>query len=67
MEFSKTQLSNFAILAGLLVIILAKMGISIGTEELTFIIGACWSIGWSIYSYINRYYKGDITLSGIRK
>lgn len=67
MQISQTQLSNIATLAGLLVIILGKMGIEIGTQELTFLIGAVWSVGWTIYNYYQRYKKGDLTLSGIRK
>jgi len=68
MEISQTQLSNFATVAGLLVIVLSKMGVNIfSTEQLTFIIGAVWSIGWSVYNYIQRYNKGDLTLGGIKK
>jgi len=66
-NFSQTQLSNFATVAGLLVLVLSKMGVNIfSTEQLTFIIGAVWSIGWTVYNYIQRYQKGDITLGGIK-
>jgi hypothetical protein len=68
MEISQTQLSNFAMLAGLLVLILSKMGVNIfSTEQLTFLIGAIWSVGWTIYNYVQRYKKGDLTLGGVRK
>lgn len=67
MEYSQTQLSNIATFAGLLVIFLAKFGVKIGTEELTFFIGAALSVGFTIYNYYQRWKKGDLTLGGIRK
>ena len=67
MQFSQTQLSNIATFAGLLVIILAKFGVKIGTEELTFLLGATISIGFTIYNYYQRWKRGDLTLGGFRK
>lgn len=67
MEISQTQLANFATLAGIIIILLNKVGITFGAEQMTFILATSWSVGWTIYNYIQRYRKGDLTLGGIRK
>ncbi len=64
---SQTQLSNFASLAGLIVVVLGYFGVVIEKDGVTFILAAVWSVGWTIYNYYQRYQKGDITLGGIRK
>lgn len=66
-EFSQTQLSNINTLAGILVLVLPKFGIFASNEELAFIIGASWSIGWTIYNWYQRYQKGDLHFGGTRK
>lgn len=67
MQFSQTQLANLGMLAGLIVIVLSKFGITISTEEVSFFLGAAISLGFTVYSYINRYKKGDLTLGGFKK
>jgi hypothetical protein len=54
-------------LAGLIVIVLSKFGITISTEEVSFFLGAAISLGFTVYSYVNRYKKGDLTLGGFKK
>ena len=66
-NISQTQLSNISTVAGLLVIMLAKFGVFASADEIAFILAAVWSTGWTIYNYIQRFQKGDITLGGIRK
>lgn len=66
-KFSQTQLANIMTAAGLLVVVLAQFGIIIPEETVAFGIGALWSIGWTIYNWIQRYKKGDLSLGGSRK
>lgn len=64
---SQTQLSNFALLAGLIVIVANQFGIVFDKEQVIFVLAAVWSLGWTAYSYYQRFKKGDIKLSGVRK
>lgn len=64
---SQTQLSNFATAAGLIVLALSHFGIVINSDNIAFILTAVWTVGWTIYNYIQRYQKGDVTLAGIKK
>lgn len=66
-QISQTQLSNFMTAAGLITLVLAKFGVAANASNVAFVLGAAWSIGWTVYSYVQRYQKGDLTLSGIRK
>ena len=63
---SKTQLSNIGILVGLLMLILPKFGVLVSQEQLAFLVGATWSVGWTIYNYYQRYQKGDLNAFGVR-
>ena len=64
---SQTQLSNLSTIAGLAVLVLAQFGITGDAQKITFLIGAGWSVGWTIWNYWQRYQKGDLTLGGMRK
>lgn len=64
---SQTQLANYGVIAGVLVILLSKAGIETDTATVVFFIGALVSIGSTIYSWYNRYKKGDISLGGKRR
>ncbi len=66
-NFSQTQLANFAMVGGLLVITANQFGIVIDKDQTVFVIAAAWSLGWSAYSYYQRFKKGDLKLSGLRK
>jgi hypothetical protein len=65
-QFSQTQLSNLAVLAGIIMMILPKLGIGASMEQVTFFLGVAWNIGWTIYSYYDRFKKGDLSLGGRR-
>ena len=67
MKLSKTQLSNVASFAGLLVLILQQAGITLEANVIAFWIAAGWSTLWTAYNYWQRYKKGDLTLAGVRK
>ena len=64
---SQTQLANFATIAGLLVLIAQQFGFVLSQDKLVFLLGAGWSVGWTIYNYWQRYQKGDLTIGGARK
>ena len=66
-NFSQTQIANFSTLAALLVMIFARFGVSASVEDITFILGAIWAIGSTIYNYYQRWAKGDLNLLGGRK
>ena len=65
-SFSQTQLANLNSFAGLLAIILPKLGILASFEEILFWCGAIYSIGWTAYGYYDRWTKKDINLAGFR-
>ena len=66
-NFSQTQLSNIAIASGFIVYILSKHGVTVTNEQVSFVIFSVWSLGWTGYSYYQRFKKGDLTLAGSRK
>lgn len=67
MQYSQTQLANLGALAGIIVIILSKFGVTTSTDEVVFIIGSVITIGSTIYNAYNRWKKGDIVLGVFRK
>lgn len=66
-NFSTTQANNIAIFCGVASIILAKLGISIGSEELQMTVGMVVALVANIMAYVHRYKQGDLTLGGWRK
>lgn len=66
-NISQTQLSNIALLGGLIVIICNQFGIVINKDEVIFVIAALWSLGWTGYNYYQRFKKGDLTIMGVKK
>ena len=66
-KLSQTQLSNFLTAGGILVFLLAQMGIVFPAENAAYVLYALWSLGWTIYNFYQRYQKGDLTLGGFRK
>ena len=66
-NLSQTQLSNFALLAGLIVIIANQFGIIFDKDQVIFVIAALWSLGFTAYNYYQRFKKGDLTVGGKRK
>ena len=67
MQLSQTQLANIMSLAGLLVIIANQFNFVIDQNQIAFGISAIWTLGWTAYNYWQRFKKGDLTLSGVRK
>ena len=66
-NYSTTQTSNIVALSGFLVILLNYFNINITTEELQAALGAGLILGGLIWNWINRYKKGDLTITGVRK
>lgn len=52
---------------GLVSIILAKFGISIGSDELQGTVGMILALIANILQYKHRFNKGDVTLAGLKK
>jgi len=68
MEMSKTQLSNYAkMITGIIMLVLPLFGVVADEAQITFVIFAILMIGFTAYSFYQRFKKGDLTLSGIRK
>jgi len=66
-NISQTQLSNIAVLGGLIVIILQQFGVVADKDQVVFILASLWSLSWTAYNYWQRFKKGDIYISGIKK
>lgn len=67
MNYSLTQTGNLTAFIGVLYIILQKIGIDVGQSELEQVAGAVVVIVGIITSWVGRYRKGDLTISGFRK
>lgn len=65
-NFSQTQLQNLRVAAGVIVMIAAKFNFALDLSETLFILGGLWTIGTVIYSYYQRFKKGDLSLGGRR-
>jgi hypothetical protein len=64
MNYSVTQTSNYAALAGMVVVVLKYFGIDFPAESIVVIIAGLMTFAGLITSIINRYQKGDIDLAG---
>lgn len=67
MNFSTTQASNIAAIAGFVVLILNHFNINIGSDEVSMFIGGVFAVAGVIVNWVNRYKKGDLTVAGFRK
>ena len=65
-NYSVTQTTNYAALAGLFVIILSHFNIIVSADSILVVIAGFVALGGIVRSFINRYQKGDITLLGKR-
>lgn len=65
--YSTTQANNIAMFCGIASLILAKMGVSIGSEELQMTIGMGIALVANIMQYIHRFKKGDVNVAGFKK
>lgn len=64
--YSQTQLANYTSLAGLLILVLKQVGITLGMDEAMTVIGGLTVLGGIVWNFINRYKQGDITVAGRR-
>lgn len=67
MQYSTTQATNLASIAGVIVMLLGVFHIEIGTEEVTALIGAAMTLYGIGSNWYHRYKKGDLTLGGFKK
>lgn len=65
--FSQTIASNITTIAGLVVLLLGKIGVDSSVEEVTTVIGLLTSLAGAIWNWVHRYKKGDITPLGFMK
>jgi len=63
---SQTQLANFMTGAGMIAFLLSQFGIVFPQDKIAYILAAVWSISWTIYNFVQRYRKGDLSLGGRR-
>lgn len=56
-----------AVIVNVLVILLPKLGVTIGSEELTTTIQVILGIGTAIWILVRRYKQGGVTMAGVRK
>ena len=66
-NFSTTQLSNIAIIAGMVVIVAKNFDFVISMEDATTVVSFFVVISAAISSYINKHRKGETTLLGSYK
>ena len=67
MQYSITQATNLASLAGTIALILSLMKINIASEEIQTVIGAVLALYGIGSNWYHRYKKGDLTLGGFKK
>lgn len=66
-SFSTTQTTNLVALAGVIVMVLNHFNINIGSDEVSTLLGALFTIGGIVANWYHRYSKGDLTVVGSRK
>lgn len=67
MNFSTTQATNIASMAGVIVLILRVFKVDVAQEDIIAIAGAVMTVVGIATNYYHRYKKGDLTLGGFRK
>lgn len=68
MNFSQTQLTNYVkIITGIIMFALPMFGMVADEAQVAFIVFAVITTGASIYSFYQRFMKGDLTIGGFRK
>lgn len=65
--YSTTQATNITSIVGILMFILPRFGIDIGSEELTQFIGGGVTLIGIAWGWYHRYSKGDVSVLGFRK
>lgn len=64
MNYSTEQIAHISVVIGF---ILGFFKIKIGTDEITSFLSALFIVGGSLYGWIKRYSRGDITLGGWKR
>ncbi len=67
MNYSITQGTNLATLAGLIVMIAAHYHVVVGNDEVITVLAGLVSIGGVVSNWIHRHAAGDLTVAGFRK
>ena len=67
MQVSTTQVTNYAALVGIAIMILNHYGIKVTNEQGDAIASGILALGGVIFNFLHRYSKGDVHLSGVRK
>lgn len=67
MQYSTTQATNIASIAGTICLLLGLFKVNIAPTEVEAVIGAVLTLGGIGMNWYHRYQKGDITLGGFRK
>lgn len=66
MNFSTTQVTNYASIIGIVVLILNHFHVNIAESEVTLLVGAVMAAGGVFSNWYHRYQKGDLTVVGSR-
>jgi hypothetical protein len=66
MNYSVTQTSNYAALAGMVVVVLNYFGVEIPAEQIVVVIAGFVTLAGIVTNLVNRYSKGDVTVAGKR-
>jgi hypothetical protein len=66
-DISVTQASNIGAFIGVLMLVLEHFKVNITQDEVQVVLGAIITLSSLIVSFVNRYKKGDIKLSGVKK
>lgn len=65
--FSSTQAANLTALAGVIVLVLGRFGVTIASEDVITVLAASIAIFGVCRSYYLRYKRGDLTFGGFRR
>jgi len=65
--YSVTQGSNLAAIIGVIMLLLNLAKVNVSQDEIQTLIGGILAVAGIVISFINRYKKGDLKLSGVRK
>ena len=67
-NYSQTYAANITAVTGMVAALLAVFGIDIiGETQIQFVVGTVLNFGGLIWSLVQRYKRGDVTVGGFRK
>lgn len=67
MNVSTTQVTNYATIIGVVVMILNHYHINIASDEIDTLVAGILAVGGVLMNFWHRYQRGDLKLSGARK